>query len=179
MGRLDRSDTTASQKTGVELVTGGPIYPLLFSSSLNLQNPNFLKVGNALVTPRLRVSMGGADCLPSGVVFDQNTEEIQNAFKFAMLQHSNNANKSNLDFQLYVDIINTADAFKLSRLKISGWDERKNQTLTDENPPRSLSCGRRQSLLPLRHEVTPELISPHAIHKSGVAAINPRLTILR
>ncbi|CAH1647577.1 unnamed protein product [Spodoptera littoralis] len=33
-----------------------------------------------------------------------------------MLQHSNNANKSNLDFQLYVDIINTADAFKLSRL---------------------------------------------------------------
>ncbi|XP_021197940.3 glutamate receptor 1 isoform X1 [Helicoverpa armigera] len=56
-----------------------------------------------------------ADKIPIGVVFDQNTEEIQNAFKFAMLQHSN-ANKSSLDFQLYVDIINTADAFKLSRL---------------------------------------------------------------
>lgn len=51
----------------------------------------------------------------SGVVFDQNTDEIQNAFKFAMLQHSN-ANKSHIDFQLFVDIINTADAFKLSRL---------------------------------------------------------------
>ncbi|KAI5647012.1 receptor family ligand binding region domain-containing protein [Phthorimaea operculella] len=50
-----------------------------------------------------------------GVVFDQNTEEIQNAFKFAMVQHSS-ANRTRLDFQLYVDIINTADAFKLSRL---------------------------------------------------------------
>ncbi|KAF9799191.1 hypothetical protein SFRURICE_006451 [Spodoptera frugiperda] len=58
----------------------------------------------------------GVPVNPLGVVFDQNTEEIQNAFKFAMLQHSNSANKSNLDFQLYVDIINTADAFKLSRL---------------------------------------------------------------
>ncbi|XP_028032174.1 glutamate receptor 1-like [Bombyx mandarina] len=50
-----------------------------------------------------------------GVVFDQNTEEIQNAFKFAMVQHST-SNRSRLDFQLYVDVINTADAFKLSRL---------------------------------------------------------------
>ncbi|XP_060809791.1 glutamate receptor 1-like [Amyelois transitella] len=53
--------------------------------------------------------------LSSGVVFDQNTEEIQNAFKFAMMQHAS-TNRSRLDFQLYVDIINTADAFKLSRL---------------------------------------------------------------
>ncbi|XP_049886195.1 glutamate receptor 1-like isoform X1 [Pectinophora gossypiella] len=53
--------------------------------------------------------------IPIGVVFDQNTEEIQNAFKFAMVQHSN-PNRTRLDFQLYVDIINTADAFKLSRL---------------------------------------------------------------
>lgn len=51
----------------------------------------------------------------SGVVFDQNTEEIQNAFKFAMVQLSS-PNRTRLDFQLYVDIINTADAFKLSRL---------------------------------------------------------------
>ncbi|XP_052752544.1 glutamate receptor 1-like [Galleria mellonella] len=53
--------------------------------------------------------------IPIGVVFDQNTDEIQNAFKFAMVQHSN-PNRTRLDFQLYVDIINTADAFKLSRL---------------------------------------------------------------
>ncbi|XP_068623895.1 glutamate receptor 1-like [Battus philenor] len=50
-----------------------------------------------------------------GVVFDQNTDEIQNAFKFAVLQFTN-PNKTRLDFQLYVDVINTADAFKLSRL---------------------------------------------------------------
>lgn len=48
-------------------------------------------------------------------MFDQNTEEIQNAFKFAMMQHSA-PNRTRLDFQLYVDVINTADAFKLSRL---------------------------------------------------------------
>lgn len=51
----------------------------------------------------------------TGVVFDQNTDEIQNAFKFAVLQYTN-PNKTRLDFQLYVDVINTADAFKLSRL---------------------------------------------------------------
>ncbi|XP_045784619.1 glutamate receptor 1-like [Maniola jurtina] len=51
-----------------------------------------------------------------GVVFEQHSEEIQEAFKFAMLQYSNSKNKTRLDFQLFVDIINTADAFKLSRL---------------------------------------------------------------
>ncbi|XP_063632819.1 glutamate receptor 1-like [Cydia splendana] len=54
--------------------------------------------------------------VPIGVVFDQNTEEIQNAFKFAIMQHSTLNKTSKLDFQLYVDVINTADAFKLSRL---------------------------------------------------------------
>ncbi|XP_026500271.1 glutamate receptor 1-like [Vanessa tameamea] len=51
-----------------------------------------------------------------GVVFEQHSEEIQEAFKFAMVQYSNNMNKTRLDFQLFVDVINTADAFKLSRL---------------------------------------------------------------
>lgn len=54
-------------------------------------------------------------CLFPGVVFEQHTDEIQNAFKFAMVQQSS-PNRSRLDFQLYVDVINTADAFKLSRL---------------------------------------------------------------
>ncbi|KAL4717856.1 hypothetical protein ACJJTC_001005 [Scirpophaga incertulas] len=55
-----------------------------------------------------------AEKIPIGVVFEQNTEEIQNVFKYAMMHH--NPNRSRLDFQIYVDIINTADAFKLSRL---------------------------------------------------------------
>lgn len=50
-----------------------------------------------------------------GLVFDQNSEEIQSAFKLAMLQYGT-FNRTRLDFQVYVDIINTADAFKLSRL---------------------------------------------------------------
>ncbi|CAG9558739.1 unnamed protein product [Danaus chrysippus] len=53
----------------------------------------------------------------TGVVFEQHSEEIQEAFKFAMVQ-LNTLNKTRLDFQLFVDVINTADAFKLSRLSI-------------------------------------------------------------
>ncbi|GBP06512.1 Glutamate receptor 1 [Eumeta japonica] len=60
----------------------------------------------------------------SGAIFDQNTEEIQNVFKFAMMQHNQNISSrgARLELQAYVDVINTADAFKLSRLKSAqGW----------------------------------------------------------
>ncbi|XP_013179017.1 PREDICTED: glutamate receptor 1-like, partial [Papilio xuthus] len=53
--------------------------------------------------------------IPIGAVFDKSTDEIQDAFKLAVIQFSN-ANKTRWEFQLYVDVINTADAFKLSRL---------------------------------------------------------------
>ncbi|CAH0702971.1 unnamed protein product [Spodoptera exigua] len=49
----------------VSEVTGRPILPL--PQSLNPQNSNPEKVGKALVTlPYLRMSMGGASCLPLG-----------------------------------------------------------------------------------------------------------------
>ncbi|XP_011559269.3 glutamate receptor 1 [Plutella xylostella] len=52
-----------------------------------------------------------------GAIFDQNTEEIQNVFKYAMTQHNQNiSSRGRLELQAYVDVINTADAFKLSRL---------------------------------------------------------------
>ncbi|CAK1588596.1 unnamed protein product [Parnassius mnemosyne] len=50
-----------------------------------------------------------------GVVFDKNSDEIQNAFKLAVFQYTN-PNKTRLDFELLVNIISTADAFKISRL---------------------------------------------------------------
>ncbi|KAI5647011.1 receptor family ligand binding region domain-containing protein [Phthorimaea operculella] len=51
-----------------------------------------------------------------GAIFDQNTEEIQNVFKYAMTVHNQNISAKRLELQAFVDVINTADAFKLSRL---------------------------------------------------------------
>ncbi|XP_047524671.1 glutamate receptor 1-like [Pieris napi] len=51
-----------------------------------------------------------------GAIFDQDTEEIQNVFKYAMAVHNQNISTRRLELQAFVDVINTADAFKLSRL---------------------------------------------------------------
>lgn len=52
----------------------------------------------------------------SGAIFEQGTDEVQSAFKFAMLNHNLNVTSRRFELQAYVDVINTADAFKLSRL---------------------------------------------------------------
>lgn len=41
---------------------------------------------------------------------------MQSAFKFAVLNHNLNISARKFELQAYVDVINTADAFKLSRL---------------------------------------------------------------
>lgn len=51
-----------------------------------------------------------------GAIFEQGTDEVQNAFKFAVLNHNLNTTARKFELQAYVDVINTADAFKLSRL---------------------------------------------------------------
>ncbi|KAK7793358.1 hypothetical protein R5R35_008509 [Gryllus longicercus] len=64
-------------------------------------------------------SAGGgalADKIPLGAIFEQGTDEVQSAFKFAMLTHNQNLTGRRFELQAYVDVINTADAFKLSRL---------------------------------------------------------------
>lgn len=55
-------------------------------------------------------------CIFAGAIFEQGTEEVQAAFKFAMLNHNANASARRFELQAYADVINTADAFKLSRL---------------------------------------------------------------
>lgn len=55
-------------------------------------------------------------CSLAGAIFEQGTEEIQAVFKHAMLQYNMNNSQKRFELQAFVDVINTADAFKLSRL---------------------------------------------------------------
>ncbi|XP_022215306.2 glutamate receptor 1 [Drosophila obscura] len=54
--------------------------------------------------------------IPLGAIFEQGTDDVQSAFKYAMLNHNLNISSRRFELQAYVDVINTADAFKLSRL---------------------------------------------------------------
>ncbi|KAI4483668.1 hypothetical protein M0804_007928 [Polistes exclamans] len=51
-----------------------------------------------------------------GAIFEQGTDEVQSAFKFAMFNHNKNTTMRKFELQAFVDVINTADAYKLSRL---------------------------------------------------------------
>lgn len=54
-----------------------------------------------------------------GAIFEQGTDDVQTAFKFAISNHNKNESGRRFELQAYVDVINTADAFKLSRLSES------------------------------------------------------------
>lgn len=54
--------------------------------------------------------------LIAGAIFEQGTDEVQSAFKFAMFNHNQNTTTRKFELQAFVDVINTADAYKLSRL---------------------------------------------------------------
>ncbi|KAJ8924635.1 hypothetical protein NQ315_000785 [Exocentrus adspersus] len=63
-----------------------------------------------------RSILANGEKIPLGAIFEQGADDVQTAFKFAMLQHNQNVTGRKFEFQAYVDVINTADAFKLSRL---------------------------------------------------------------
>ncbi|KAG8226480.1 hypothetical protein J437_LFUL007362 [Ladona fulva] len=54
--------------------------------------------------------------LSAGAIFEQGKDEVKNAFAFAVQAHNQNASGRRFELQAYVDVINTADAFKLSRI---------------------------------------------------------------
>jgi len=52
----------------------------------------------------------------SGAIFEQGSDEVQTAFKLAVFKHNQNNTERRFELQAYVDVIKTADAFKLSKL---------------------------------------------------------------
>ncbi|XP_011336838.1 glutamate receptor 1 isoform X2 [Ooceraea biroi] len=56
------------------------------------------------------------DKITIGAIFEQGTDEVQSAFRFAMRNHNQNVTTRKFELQAFVDVINTADAYKLSRL---------------------------------------------------------------
>jgi hypothetical protein len=52
----------------------------------------------------------------TGAIFEQGSDEVQTAFKLAVFKHNQNNTERRFELQAYVDVIKTADAFKLSKL---------------------------------------------------------------
>lgn len=77
---------------------------------LILHDDNFTRYIYKLRKAKLRI------CTCTGAIFEQGSEEVQSAFKFAILTYNKNVSGRRFELQAFVDIINTADAFKLSRL---------------------------------------------------------------
>jgi hypothetical protein len=73
---------------------------------------HFRTVAIFVTTNHLTVSLS----IIAGAIFEQGTDEVQSAFKFAMLNHNQNVTARRFELHSYVDVINTADAYKLSHL---------------------------------------------------------------
>ncbi|XP_068233552.1 glutamate receptor 1-like [Palaemon carinicauda] len=54
--------------------------------------------------------------IPVGAIFDKDSREIQGAFLYALNGYNHNASGTHIQLHAYVDVISTADAFKISRL---------------------------------------------------------------
>ncbi|KAK7065438.1 AMPA glutamate receptor activity protein [Halocaridina rubra] len=57
-----------------------------------------------------------AEMIPLGAIFDRDSKEIEGAFLHALNQYNQNTSSKHLQLHAFVDIISTADAFKISRL---------------------------------------------------------------
>lgn len=98
----------------------------------------------------------------AGAIFEQGTDEVQSAFKYAVMNHNRNSTARKFELQAYVDVINTADAFKLSRLSkcdvslliasgISQSESRITLLTTDE---KNENWSRQTDTEPERREIT-------------------------
>ena len=56
----------------------------------------------------------------TGAIFERGTDEMQAAFRYAVVQFNRiNETLRKFELQAFVDVINTADTYKLSRLSES------------------------------------------------------------
>ncbi|XP_069686217.1 glutamate receptor 1-like isoform X2 [Periplaneta americana] len=59
---------------------------------------------------------GAADRIDIGAIFEQGTDEVQAALGFALLNHNKNVTARRFELHSYLNVISTADAYKLSHL---------------------------------------------------------------
>ena len=97
------------QFKGLALLDGTHYGPC---GQLHLAIYTFGTVAILVTTHHLTVNL----CVIAGAIFEQGTDEVQSAFKFAMLNHNQNVTARRFELHSYVDVINTADAYKLSHL---------------------------------------------------------------
>ncbi|XP_043486735.1 glutamate receptor 1 isoform X2 [Polistes fuscatus] len=110
---LERKDSESEMKSDKILIRGwngrrasGIVRPVSTSTLMT----------TALTLLLILLPAAFPDKINIGAIFEQGTDEVQSAFKFAMFNHNKNTTMRKFELQAFVDVINTADAYKLSRL---------------------------------------------------------------
>ncbi|XP_074101156.1 glutamate receptor IB isoform X2 [Cotesia typhae] len=111
--RLSRVLSRSTRKNSdCKIIKSKNIQPVNF---INLIMCGIFLMVTVILVPGISAA-AAPDKIPIGAIFEQGTDEVQSAFKYAIAIHNQNNTTRRFDLQAYVDVINTADAFKLSRL---------------------------------------------------------------
>ncbi|CAD6240235.1 GSCOCG00002569001-RA-CDS, partial [Cotesia congregata] len=106
------SQVSSRKNSDCKIIKSKNIQPVNF---INLIMCGIFLMVTVILVPGISAA-AAPDKIPIGAIFEQGTDEVQSAFKYAIAIHNQNNTTRRFDLQAYVDVINTADAFKLSRL---------------------------------------------------------------